>query len=266
MLKKLIKHEYKATWRYFIPMYIGLAIVTALACGFIAVADYLNTTLVAIGGSFGLLIGILGMIFVFMSPYIFLTLRFYKTTATREAYLTFTVPADTKSILFAKFIVGYIWTIVTMVLAYIAICLVIYTGGGEEFVDIMKSIFEVVDAPIAIVSVLTFLLSLANSLLSIYASVSMAQLVRDHRVIASFGFYAAIYTVQQVVSVVATIPYLIKEIGSATEEVVQYSATTSIYTNEDMGVLIVSLVLTVLFSVAEAWICHHFLNKKLNLL
>lgn len=41
MLKKLIKHEFKATYRFYVPIYIALAALVALACIFLTVIDTL---------------------------------------------------------------------------------------------------------------------------------------------------------------------------------------------------------------------------------
>ncbi len=264
MLKKLIKHEFKATWRQFTPVYLGLAILTGAACIFFAVADHLNSSLLAIATGFGMLIGIFGMIFVFISPYIFLSMRFYKTTATREAYLTFTIPAETRTILLAKFIVSYLWTLLTMVLAYIALCIVIRSAGGKEFLEIMFSVFEEYSLSQNLLQILVLILGFANALFSIFTAICLGQLVSDHRVIASIAFYAAIYTIQQIISVIATLPYLITEI-EATYSSVEYS-TTLAGAEAETPALIISLVVTAVFIAVEYLLSNYLLKKKLNLL
>ena len=42
MLKKLIKHEFKATYRFYVPVYIALAALVALACIFLTVIDHFD--------------------------------------------------------------------------------------------------------------------------------------------------------------------------------------------------------------------------------
>ncbi len=130
-----MKHEFKATYRTFLPIYIGLVVITAFACiSSLVMRDYQNPILeIALG--LGIIIVVIGYIFVFISPYIFLSLRFYRTTATREAYLTFTVPADTKTILLAKFIVTFLWTILTSLL-WIASFLILIECISEGQVDL----------------------------------------------------------------------------------------------------------------------------------
>lgn len=267
MLGKLMKHEFKATWRTFIPIYIGLAILTGIACIFLTLMDNIgeNSTLLIVATGFGTLIGILALIFVFVSPFIFLCMRFYRTTATREAYLTFTVPADTRLIVLAKFIVAYIWTIVTFILAYLALAAVIHTGGGEDFITFMLDIFSGYSIGMNVLQVLSLLMSLANSLLAIFAAIALGQLVRDHRVIASLAFYAAIYTVQQIVSVIVTLPYL-TTLLTQTESSLEMSVSSSGSTPNELPALIISLAVSTVFSVAEYFLANYILKKKLNLL
>ena len=266
MLGKLIKHEFKATWRQFIPVYIGLAVLTGAACIFFAISEHLNSSLTAIGAGFGMLIGIFGMIFVFISPYVFLSLRFYKTTATREAYLTFTVPAETRTILSAKFIVSYIWTVITMVLAWLALSIVIRNGVGEDFIETLFSLFDANSWFVNLLQVLSLALGFVNTLFAIFTAICLGQLVRDHRVIASIAFYAAIYTVQQIVNVIATLPYLLSEL-EVTESSVEYSTSVaSSASSSDIPALVISIAISAVFIVAEYLLSNYLLKKKLNLL
>lgn len=92
MLKKLIKHEFKATYRFYVPVYIALAALVALACIFLTVIDHfdVNELFLSITLPLGAIVGFLAIVFTVLSPYIFICLRFYRSTATREGYLTFT--------------------------------------------------------------------------------------------------------------------------------------------------------------------------------
>ena len=101
MLKKLIKHEFKATYRFYVPVYIALAALVALACIFLPVIDHfdVNELFLSITLPLGAIVGFLAIVFTVLSPYIFICLRFYRSTATRDGYLTFTLPASTNQIL-----------------------------------------------------------------------------------------------------------------------------------------------------------------------
>lgn len=262
MLTKIIKHEFKATYRTFIPIYIALAIVTGAACLFLPALSKYNNSILAIVMGFGIILLVLGFIFVIMSPYIFLSLRFYKTTATREAYLTFTIPADTKIILLGKFIVTFIWTTVTILLwllAFIALSYRFDFGLSFSF-----------DSTI-LLQILYLIASISCSILTIFAAISLSQLVRDHRVIASFGFYMALTTVQQIVSVVVLIPMMLKELSAAGDaEYTAFGMTVEGMSSSgptlDATVYVLSLIISIVFSLVFYFMANYMLKKKLNLL
>ncbi len=275
MLKKLIKHEFNATYRTFIPIYLALAFLTGIARVAMHFIDEYSPVFLQIASGFGIIVVILGFMFVVLSPFIFLTMRFYRTTATREAYLTFTIPADTKLILLAKLIVSYIWSAVTFVLWLFAM-LFFLNGATEKNVNLISEMLEDLFSQDNISSTLLYFAVLATtlacSILSIFAAISLGQLVRDHRIIASFAFYAAIYTVQQIVSVLTMLPYMIQTFTSTEEEVIygEMTGSTSEFgfhlPDSDVPVFVISILLSLAFSVALYFLSNHMMKKKLNLL
>ncbi len=265
MLTKLMKHELKATYRTFLPIYIGLALITTLACiGSQVMRNYNNNPILEIALGFGIIIVVLSYIFVFISPYIFLSLRFYRTTATREAYLTFTVPADTKTILFAKFIVTFLWTVLTSLL-WLASFLIFIECVTDGQADITYFFSE---SETIIWQILTMVFGFASNIMMIFTAVCLSQLVRDHRVIASIGFYAAIYTVQQIISIIALIPFMIKtmDLFSEVETQMNEAAIQADLMNEQLPVYLLTIGLSLGMSVAMFFLSNYMWKKKLNLL
>ncbi len=270
MLGKIIKHEFKSTYRIFVPIYIGLAFLILASCLFIQLLEDYNSSLLSIISGFGIILLILGIIFVFISPYIFLSMRFYKTTATREAYLTFTVPAEIHQILLGKFIVSIAWILITILLACFSIA-ALCVAAGANIDDIIRFICNIFtgDAKLMVLQIFSLLLSCALSVLQIFAAISLGQLVRDHRVIASLAFYAALYTAQQIVAIVFLLPVMITEMSkdSIPAEINTFSTSLSTqYSGPVMSVLILSIVLSVVFSVVFFFLSNFTLKKKLNLL
>ncbi len=262
MLKKLIKHEFKATWRIFVPMLIGVIIAAALVCGFSQIKDYLNETIMAITAGVGITVLVLGYIFVLISPFLFLALRFYKSTATREAYLTFTIPCTSHQIILSKFLVGFFWAVVVFAVWYASFGVMVYSFAGEAiFREMMTELFDAEFMGPIIMTLVSAIIGLATSVLSIIAAISLSQFVKDHRIIASIAFYALIYTVQQIIAMVITIPWAI---GSVKD--VMTSTTTELAEPEVLPVYIVTIIASSLIGVACYFISNHMLSKKLNLL
>lgn len=266
MLGKIMKHEFKSTYRIFVPIYIGLALLITAACLFIELLKHYNSAPLTIISGFGVILLVFGIIFVFISPYIFLSMRFYKTTATREAYLTFTVPAETHQILLGKFIISFAWTLVTLILAYFSIA-IICTTGGANIKDMFNFIFDG-DMELIAIQGFSLLLSCALSILQIFTSISLGQLVRDHRIIASLAFYAALYTVQQIISIVAILPFMITEISKDTSAGMEtFGMSVGTQTGGlSIHIYILSIILSIIFSVAYFFLAKYVLKKKLNLL
>lgn len=269
MLGKLIKHEFKSTYRIFFPIYIGLVVLSLAACLFIELMKHMESTALSIVSGFGLIILVLGFIFAFVSPYIFLSMRFYKTTATREAYLTFTIPAETYKILLSKFIMSFLWTVATLILAYSSIAVIISSSG----ITSLKNMFDFLldgNTGLFVLQVISLILSCALSILQIFAAISLGQLVRDHRIIASLAFYAAIYTVQQIISVLALLPFMISEMStvmSAEEmDTLQFSVSNSGGDTMELPIFLLSIGLSIAFSIVWFFLSKFILKKKLNLL
>ncbi len=266
MLGKIMKHEFKSTYRIFVPIYIGLALLISAGCLFTQLLKHYNSTPLTIISGFGIILLVFGIIFVFISPYIFLSMRFYKTTATREAYLTFTIPAETHQILLGKFIVSFAWTLATLILAYFSIS-ILFAAGGTNVKDMFRFLFNGKNE-LMVIQIFSFLLSCALSILQIFTSISLGQLVRDHRIIASLAFYAALYTIQQIISIVAILPFMITEIGKDMSAGMEtFGMSVSIQTGGmPIQVYLFSMVLSVVFSVVFFFLSNYILKKKLNLL
>ena len=123
MLRKLLKHEFRATGRVMLPMYLIL-LVTAVGSNLAGrgmldrQSDILNILGVLIVMAFGIAIcGALLMSFVLMIQ------RFYKNLLQDEGYLMFTLPVSVHQHVWSKLIVSAVWFAAT-ILAIIAASLV----------------------------------------------------------------------------------------------------------------------------------------------
>nr|WP_325213222.1 hypothetical protein [uncultured Oscillibacter sp.] len=143
MLRKLLKHEFRATGRVMLPMYLVL-LVTALGSNLAGRgmmdghSDILNILAVIIVMAFGFAIaGVLLMSFVLMIQ------RFYKNLLQDEGYLMFTLPVSVHQHIWSKLIVSAVWFVAT-VLAIIAASLIVAYDVGflREFFDFLSWFFQ----------------------------------------------------------------------------------------------------------------------------
>lgn len=263
MLKKLIKNEMIATWRIFLPIYIGLLIATGIATAFARIATRVDTEVMSILLGTGTIILILGLMFVLLSPFIVLAVRFYKTTATREAYLTFTLPVKVNTILLSKLIVSFFWLVATFLLWYLCFGFILFQYDTD--LTLFDFVHEMIDnhSFTAFCELLTLIIGFATSILTIYAAISLSQLVRSHRVLASIAFYIGIYTIQQFLALFALISYFVAISDSSfLEQLTMYGAMDSSF----QGLYLLSSGFSAAFGIACYFISNYILSKKLDLL
>ena len=91
MLGKLLKQEFGATARYFIPLYGIILVLTPLFALMMRMMQQLDMDSAGLNVLSGMAVfGILGYSFliiaIFIATLILIVIRFYKTTATSEAY------------------------------------------------------------------------------------------------------------------------------------------------------------------------------------
>ena len=119
MLNKLLKHEYKATSRYMIPLYLILLITTILSKITLSLNVYYGV--LSFIKNFLIVIYFFSLIIVGILTFVVLIERFYKNMVTNEGYLTFTLPAKTSQILNSKLIAAITWSLVSILLILVSL-------------------------------------------------------------------------------------------------------------------------------------------------
>lgn len=149
MLKKLLKYDFHAVFRYWwiiLCTQVGVTAASALVLKF--VVDTAEKE------SFGFLRGC-GICFlmvaafaVFLAPLLSSLLcyfRFYKNLFTDEGYLTFTLPVTRRQILLSKTLVTLFFNALDFICVFLCLCVVLLIGlSGAEvtFAELMRSAFE----------------------------------------------------------------------------------------------------------------------------
>lgn len=169
MLKKLMKYELKATARYFLPLYLAILILS------------LFMGLRGFGGSFlpildVLLPAILGITFVglMVMTFILIVTRFDKNLLGDEGYLMFTLPAKASTLISAKLLTAMLWLFATFLVFLLSITFI--TIRELDIREIFEALrFIDVDPLLVVLFLLVMIVSVVQSILHIYASLSIAQ-------------------------------------------------------------------------------------------
>ncbi len=206
MLGKLLKHEFKATARLFIPIFIMVTAISVAVRFLVDILYDINNGGTQAGEIFSMIIAfifgaalVIGMICLILSGPAVSLYRFYKNVYTDEGYLTNTLPVKPVSILASKLITGIVWTIVSG--AIVVLCFLILASSSKIilfFADdniyesaYYNALFDfILDNIWFIISFMIFgLISVTMSISSVYVSVSIGNLANRHKVLISIAVY-----------------------------------------------------------------------------
>ncbi len=280
MLGKLIKHEFKATARLFIPIFI---LVTAITVAVRFLADILhdiNYDGTKSGEIFSMIIAfifgaalVIGIICLILSGPAVSLYRFYKNVYTDEGYLTNTLPVKPVSILASKLITGIVWTIISGVI--VALCYCIFVTSSKislftvDYDDINNSayisaLFDFISDNIwFIISFMIFgLISVIMSISSVYVSVSIGNLVNRHKVLISLVVYFCLTIVLGMA--IGIILVLAGTDIYETNRVFENTETFKLSGEYTVMMWVYSAVLFII-SLIELFVTHLIMKHKLNL-
>ena len=270
MLGKLIKHEFRAINRIFIPVNVALLALGLLGgiLGVLLVGDLANagpaTSLVIVMMWFLFIMAMLAGGFI---PVVVTILRFWKNLLGSEGYLMFTLPVTRRDLIFSKLIPATTWFVLTILSIIIAGLLVIggvLLGGATYFQFIeLRFLFEEItrqfywaDIEIGnavlftILSIISLVFSIASSLLILYASMAIAQLSNQARIIIAIAAWVGL-------NFATTIAYFI---GAIFGSLVFPVLATNMLASTAVGIIWYLLLCVVFFIITE-----QILSKRLNL-
>ena len=211
MLRKLLKHEFRATGRIMLPMYLIL-LVTAVGSNLAGRGmldgryHILNILGVLIVTAFGIAIcGALLMSFVLMIQ------RFYKNLLQDEGYVMLTLPVSIHQHVWSKLIVSSVWFIVTTLAVILASCIVafdidfiryFFTGLGELFQELRKvqAYYAINGTAIIIELIVLVFLGLVSMCLQFYAALAAGHSLPSHKMAWSVVWYFGLQFVFQIIA------------------------------------------------------------------
>ncbi len=268
MLRKLLKYEFQATGRVFIPLYGALFIIALIQRVFLKFNLHNMSSLgleilsLIVPTVFGVMIcAVLVVTFVMMIQ------RFYKNLLGREGYLMFTLPVSTSKLIWSKLIVIMVWTILSIIAAVLAFAIVFldsYSLGQiiADFIANARMLLKYHLIVSALEIMITLIVGTASSILSIYLSMAIGQLANKHKVLCSVGAYIGISII--INNIILAI------IAETANTVIGRSIYGTLFINLDeiqAGNVFVLMVIAFLIIQAAVYflITKHILTKKLNL-
>lgn len=287
MLGKLVKHEWKATYKLNLGLIAILAGLTILGCLSFCTPLWTNAFQdIDAGFTFTDLTGIMSLIFYFIGIFgvlwgliIYLGVHFYRNMYSSEGYLTHTLPASSHQLLISRILVGGIWYLILQVLIVLSIFIVIFsmlgimyraiTGEASLWTyimqnqdEVMKLLNEVFGSMYNMDAVAGFLYFIFTTILgafvfvmTLYGAITIGQLSAKHKVMMSIVSYIVISMIKGIIAYVVALPslfYVTNDIYSG------YSSTT-------ISANLINVLINLVLSVGLYFISNYIITRKLNL-
>lgn len=204
MLNKLLKHEFKATSRYIIPLYLILLVVSLL--------DRIVLSLDIFTGALQIIPGLLTLAYVvsvigvIAATFILMIMRFYKNLMSDEGYLMFTLPVNPDRLIISKLVVSVIWILASVAAVIASLFLVFATPGNmqsfwqivDKIINELAVVFNDRSALLIIEFCVMLLISIVQNILMIYTSIAVGHLFNGHKLAGSLIAYVCISIAVQI--------------------------------------------------------------------
>ena len=208
MLGKLMKYEWKATWKLLVPTNLLIIVMTFFAC-FTVRLDFFDTNNdgVIFSAVMIIMMYVLSMFVALIGTAIYLIYRFYTSTYGDQGYLLHTLPVDKHHIIIAKVLVSMAWVLISSFLMYASI-LFLFDAEEDLLTDFINGLQvmveqsgnEKVSAFAVVMAFIAVIVGMLARVLKVTACISLGQLSSNHKLLIAFAFYFAIYIAQQTVS------------------------------------------------------------------
>lgn len=211
MLGKLIKHEFRATRRIMLPLYLIL-LVTAVAANF-STRGLLDTSywMLDVFGSLLIVAFAIAIIGVCVMSFVLMVQRFYKNLLQDEGYVMLTLPASIHQHIWAKLIVSAVWFVLTVLAVILASLIMafnvsiikeIFQGLAELFGHIreLKAVYAFNGAGyLAELAVLSFV-GIAAMCVQFYAALAIGHSAANHKMAWSVAAFFGLQFATQLLS------------------------------------------------------------------
>lgn len=293
MLGKLMKYEWKNTWKAGALMLLGMFIVTVIGCIVLqmpGVAEYLDSNDIN-GAQTWLMISsfvailILYVIMLLASTWgmlIFLGIRFYRSMYTDEGYLSHTLPVTANQLFLSKVLVSGAWYLfITIGIGISVLALLLsmmtglfnigevgimtqYNGNIWEFLsDAMYELSRVYEEQMeinllhyGITLLLTYVAGPFITLVTLFGALTIGQLSSRHKGLMGILVYAGLTILSSIIGSTVQSVFIFGTNVMSSPGGVSVSANSAY----DINVITSLLIAAIMYGVS-----YYILNRKLNL-
>lgn len=270
MLGKLLKHEFKATWKLQCTLYLAL-IAISISSSLFGNIKTTNPVGQAFQGLLYAIFFIYIIVMIVVGNFILLA-RFYKHMFQDQGYLAHTLPVPTWQHIVVKVIVDVFWSICMMI--SVAVSLFIFAlnknilSSGEFKTMLIQVRDFIAQYPslgkLICVVCIAFLFQMIYDYLLFFSAMSLGQLFNKHKVIGAIFFFFIVNFIVSYINDLLLTPVLEKQVETITTIAASSDAITT-GCDQLITVMPVTILSIILWSAIYYCITHFMLTKKLNL-
>ena len=281
MLSKSLKHEFRATARVMLPVFLALlavSAVTSLTNHFFLSGDSVHWVFRSLGVCMMILF-FLGIAAVAFSVFALTIVRFYRSFLSEQGYLTMSLPVGTHTHIFSRLLVAVVWYTLSAIAIVAAICvLTLGINGYSGFAvigDVLRGLWQAWTSltggqrGLALLLVFEMLASVvascAASCLLLYAAMAVGHSFNRHKKALSVVFAFVFYHVVQILLLIGAFA-----VAQSSFNLDHYFDSLNVQ-NATAVIGVMNVFFAVILAVQAAlclvfyFITHYFLTKKLNL-
>lgn len=268
MLAKLLKYDFKAMFKIFLPLWGVLLVVSGINRLFTGAGLDAEQGL-GLVNSLMVLLYVLLIMAVMVVTTVIIIARFYQGLLKDEGYLMFTIPVKPWQLLASKLISAMVISIISGVVALASVAIIAYFPEmGQVLAELWKMGMKNVPnfLPLVILLVVSLFVGIICSVSQVYASMALGHLAGSHRV----GFAVLAFIVLSVIwSTVGSVigmfgyPDLTSTMISINE--IEVSVDVAGISNVLLTATVWGLILDVVRCVVHLIITNYILSRRLNL-
>jgi len=216
MLGKLIKHEFKNTYKVMLAVYAAYILLTVLGSvsSYTMAKGYSDPNFFSVSV---IIFYVLSCVAVYILTFVYICIRYYKTMYSAQGYLTHTLPAEGISIFNAKLIVSEIWMIISALLLVVSVFFftnaaskgeiwnAVFSYSWSDFNERFYEEFDVSFVKLLVWSILGIIFGMLTINLWIFTGFAIGQLSDKHKVAISIVAAMGLYFVFQIFGVATVI-------------------------------------------------------------
>ena len=205
MLGKLIKHEFRATGRILLPVYLVMLLTAALVRGFQVLTEQTAGEFMRVLAVLSVLLFSAAVFGGSILAFVLMIYRFYKNLMTDEGYLMFTLPVTTGQLIWSKMIVSAVWLLATAAMDVLSMFISVFDSAAWRDIFQLPGLLwqqlreyagnlGLIPAELVVLVLLAALVCF----LKFYAAIALGHSFTNRKMLLSVAFFAAFSVAEQI--------------------------------------------------------------------